>query len=73
MLGNYFRCRSSVQPEAHATPSRPIRSTRIGAVKIDAILVDTFERFGRTDELTSLRHTGMYMVGYVMNFRPDSD
>jgi DNA invertase Pin-like site-specific DNA recombinase len=32
-----------------------LRDIRTGAVKVDAILVDTFERFGRADELTALR------------------
>ena len=32
-----------------------LREIRTGTIKIDAILVDTFERFGRADELAALR------------------
>src|SRR5262245_55415542 len=34
---------------------RMLRDIRSGAVKVDLILVDTFERFGRADELAGLR------------------
>src|SRR5262245_38518828 len=45
--GRYLRKRAGFQ--------RMLRDIRTGKVKVDAILVDTFERFGRADELAALR------------------
>jgi site-specific DNA recombinase len=45
--GRYIRRRPGFQ--------NMLRDIRTRAVKADAILVDTFERFGRADELTALR------------------
>jgi DNA invertase Pin-like site-specific DNA recombinase len=45
--GRYLRRRGSFQ--------EMLRDIRTGKVKADAILVDTFERFGRADELAALR------------------
>jgi DNA invertase Pin-like site-specific DNA recombinase len=45
--GRYLRRRRGFQ--------QMLRDVRTGAVKADAILVDTFERFGRADELAALR------------------
>lgn len=45
--GRYLRKRPGFQ--------RMLRDIRTGKVKADAILVDTFERFGRADELAALR------------------
>lgn len=45
--GRYMRRRPGFQ--------NMLRDIRTGAVKADAILVDTFERFGRADELSALR------------------
>src|SRR4051794_8331056 len=45
--GRYFRRRSGLQ--------QMLRDIRTGAVQADAILVDTFERFGRADETALLR------------------
>src|ERR1700719_4247721 len=45
--GRYLRRRLGFQ--------QMLRDIRTGAVKVDAILVDTFERFGRADELAALR------------------
>src|SRR4051812_21088960 len=45
--GRYLRRRAGFQ--------RMLRDVRTGAVEADAILVDTFERFGRADELAALR------------------
>jgi DNA invertase Pin-like site-specific DNA recombinase len=45
--GRYMRRRTGFQ--------EMLRDIRTGAVQVDAILVDTFERFGRADELAALR------------------
>jgi DNA invertase Pin-like site-specific DNA recombinase len=45
--GRYLRRRTGFQ--------EMLRDIRSGSIKIDAILVDTFERFGRADELVALR------------------
>src|SRR5690349_4731566 len=45
--GRYLRRRAGFQ--------QMLSDIRTGKVKVDVILVDTFERFGRADELASLR------------------
>jgi DNA invertase Pin-like site-specific DNA recombinase len=45
--GRFLRRRAAFQ--------EMLRDIRTGAVKADAVLVDTFERFGRADELATLR------------------
>jgi DNA invertase Pin-like site-specific DNA recombinase len=45
--GRYLRRRTAFQ--------QMLRDIRTGAVTVDAVLVDTFERFGRADELAALR------------------
>ena len=45
--GRYLRRRLGFQ--------KMLRDIRTGTIKADAILVDTFERFGRADELAALR------------------
>ena len=57
--GRYVRCRPGFQ--------KMLREIRTGIVQPQAILVDTFERFGRNDEMASIRrelqnHHGVYIL-----------
>lgn len=45
---------------------RMLRDIRTGTVVVDAILVDTYERFGRTDELGTLRKKLLQNHGVVL-------
>ncbi len=48
-----------------------LRDIRTGTAKVDAILVDTFERFGRADDLATLRHE-LYQLHGVLILTADS-
>src|SRR5262245_12375333 len=61
--GRYLRKRAGFQ--------RMLRDIRTGKVKVDAILVDTFERFGRADELAALRQE-LYQHHGVLILTADS-
>lgn len=56
--GRYLRKREGFQ--------EMLRDIRIGAAKVDAILVDTFERFGRNDELAALRQELLQQHGVLI-------
>lgn len=56
--GRYLRRRPDFQ--------KMLADLRTGAIKADAILVDTYERFGRADELASLRQELLQQHGVLI-------